>query len=73
MLEPIASRYARGRVLTTDDSAAALQIALANTPPEGMICVAGSLYLIGELRPQIIHLQEHENDDATQRVTKDTE
>jgi hypothetical protein len=35
-------------------------MALANTPAEGMICVAGSLYLIGELRPEIIHLQEHE-------------
>jgi len=58
MLEPIARRYARGRVLTTDNSATALQRALANTPPEGMICVAGSLYLVGELRPEIIHLQE---------------
>ena len=58
MLEPIASRYARGRVLTTDNSAAALQMALADTPPHGMICVAGSLYLIGELRPEIMHLQE---------------
>jgi dihydrofolate synthase/folylpolyglutamate synthase len=60
MLEPIARRYARGSVLTTDNSAAALQMAFANTPAEGMICVAGSLYLIGELRPEIIHLQEHE-------------
>jgi dihydrofolate synthase/folylpolyglutamate synthase len=60
VLEPVARRYARGTVLTTDDSAAALQMALANTPAEGMICVAGSLYLIGELRPEIIHLQEHE-------------
>src|SRR6185503_14478936 len=58
VLEPIARRYARGRVLTTDNSATALQRALANTPPEGMICVAGSLYLVGELRPEIIHLQE---------------
>jgi dihydrofolate synthase/folylpolyglutamate synthase len=62
MLEPIARRYARGSVLTTDNSAAALQMALANTPAEGMICVAGSLYLIGELRPEIIHLQDDENE-----------
>jgi dihydrofolate synthase/folylpolyglutamate synthase len=71
MLEPIARRYSRGRVLTSDDSAAALQMALANTPPEGMICVAGSLYLVGELRPRLIHLQE-DYDYATQRTTKDT-
>jgi dihydrofolate synthase/folylpolyglutamate synthase len=62
VLEPVARRYARGTVLTTDDSAAALQMALANTPAEGMICVAGSLYLIGELRPDIIHLQDDENE-----------
>jgi dihydrofolate synthase/folylpolyglutamate synthase len=53
MLEPIALRYARGKVLT---STTALQTALANTPREGMICVAGSLYLAGELRPQILAL-----------------
>jgi dihydrofolate synthase/folylpolyglutamate synthase len=62
ILEPIARRYARGRVLTTEDSAAALQMAVVNTPAEGMICVAGSLYLIGELRPEIIHLQDDENE-----------
>ena len=54
MLEPIAMRYAQGNVLKIDDSAGALQMALANTPAEGMICVAGSLYLVGELRPQIL-------------------
>jgi len=54
MLEPIAMRYAQGKVLKSDGSAAALQMALANTPVEGMICVAGSLYLAGELRPQIL-------------------
>jgi len=54
MLEPIAMRYAQGKVLKSDGSAAALQTALANTPVEGMICVAGSLYLAGELRPQIL-------------------
>ena len=54
MLEPVAMRYARGKVLKSAGSAAALQTALANTPGEGMICVAGSLYLIGEMRPQIL-------------------
>jgi len=56
MLEPIASRHARGQILKGDDSSTALQIARANTPAEGMICVAGSLYLVGELRPQILRL-----------------
>jgi len=54
MLEPIAMRYAQGKVLTSAGSATALQTALANTPREGMICLAGSLYLVGELRPQIL-------------------
>jgi dihydrofolate synthase / folylpolyglutamate synthase len=54
MLEPIALRYAQGKVLKSDGSAAALQMALANTPGEGMICVAGSLYLVGEMRPQML-------------------
>ncbi len=54
MLEPVAMRYARGKVFKSDGGAAALQTALANTPREGMICVAGSLYLIGEMRPEIL-------------------
>jgi dihydrofolate synthase/folylpolyglutamate synthase len=57
MLEPVALRYAQGKVLKNESSAAALQTALANTPGEGMICVAGSLYLVGELRPQILGQQ----------------
>ena len=57
MLEPVALRYAQGKVLKNESSAAALQTALANTPGEGMICVAGSLYLIGELRPQMLGKQ----------------
>ena len=57
MLEPVALRYAQGRVLKSDGSAAALQTALANTPGKGMICVSGSLYLVGELRPEILSLR----------------
>ena len=55
-LEPIATRYARGNVLKSNSSDAALRIALANTSSEGMICIAGSLYLVGEMRPQILSL-----------------
>jgi len=57
MLDPIARRFTRGRVLNTGDSAEALQVALANTPGTGMICVAGSLYLVGEMRPPILSLR----------------
>jgi dihydrofolate synthase / folylpolyglutamate synthase len=57
MLEPTARRFARGKVLTGDGSATALQMALDQTPREGMICVAGSLYLAGEMRPQILSLR----------------
>jgi len=56
-LEPIAQRFARGTVLKSDTSAEALQIALDHTAREGMICVAGSLYLAGELRPRILSLR----------------
>jgi len=63
MLEPIAMRYARGKVLKSDGSAAALQTALADTPREGMICVAGSLYLVGEMRPQMLSLRWGKQND----------
>jgi dihydrofolate synthase / folylpolyglutamate synthase len=55
-LRKVADRFARGRVLTSESSVTALSIARAETPPEGLICVAGSLYLIGELRPLILEL-----------------
>jgi dihydrofolate synthase/folylpolyglutamate synthase len=55
-LEPVAMRYARGIVVKSDNSEAALATALANTSSVGMICIAGSLYLAGEMRPQILNL-----------------
>ena len=55
-LREVANRFARRKVFTSNTSAAALSIARAETPPEGMICVAGSLYLVGELRPLILSL-----------------
>jgi len=56
MLRSIASRFARGVVIETDSSAHALHIALGRTPSEGLICIAGSLYLIGEMRPSILKM-----------------
>jgi dihydrofolate synthase/folylpolyglutamate synthase len=53
-LREVADRFARGKVFTSESSAAALNVARAETPPEGLICIAGSLYLIGELRPLIL-------------------
>lgn len=55
-LQTIAARFAQGKTLTSNSSAEALRIALANTSPEGLICIAGSLYLIGEIRPLILGL-----------------
>jgi len=58
VLQTIACRFAKGTILVSESSAEALRIALANTPSEGLICVAGSLYLAGEMRPSILSLGE---------------
>jgi dihydrofolate synthase/folylpolyglutamate synthase len=55
-LQTIASSFAKGTVLASESSSEALRIAIANTPPEGLICIAGSLYLAGEVRPPILSL-----------------
>lgn len=55
-LREVADHFARGKVLTSESSAAALRIAEAETPREGLICIAGSLYLVGELRPLILSM-----------------
>ena len=55
-LRPIASRFARGAIIDTDSSAHALRVALDRTSSEGLICIAGSLYLIGEMRPSILKI-----------------
>jgi folylpolyglutamate synthase/dihydropteroate synthase len=54
MLEPIANRFAKGRVVKTQSSVQALRVATQMTPSDGLICIAGSLYLIGEMRPRIL-------------------
>lgn len=60
LLRSTAERFARGAVIETGSSAEALQAALASTPPDGLICVAGSLYLIGEMRPPILNMRLEE-------------
>ncbi len=57
-LQTIARRFAKGKVLSTQSGAEALRTAIANTTAEGLICVSGSLYLIGEMRPLILSLGE---------------
>jgi dihydrofolate synthase/folylpolyglutamate synthase len=53
-LAPLADQFARGVVIETRSSAEAMRVAIAQTPKDGLICVTGSLYLIGELRPSIL-------------------
>ncbi len=66
MLQPIASRFAKGDVVEARSSAEALRIATERTPSNGLICIAGSLYLIGEMRPSILSTcQEKQHDYAT--------
>jgi dihydrofolate synthase/folylpolyglutamate synthase len=55
MLEPIANRFAKGSVVNTQSSVEALRVATEMTPSNGLICIAGSLYLIGEMRPRILN------------------
>ena len=58
ILQTIAGRFAKGKVLPAESSRDALRTAIANTSTEGLICVAGSLYLLGEVRPRILSLGE---------------
>jgi dihydrofolate synthase/folylpolyglutamate synthase len=57
-LTPLARRFARGAVLEIASSTEAVRTAITQTPPEGLICVTGSLYLLGETRPLILKLAE---------------
>lgn len=64
------SSLAHRTSIETSSSAEALRVAIAQTPKDGLICVTGSLYLIGETRPMILKLVEQQHDDATPRITK---
>ena len=57
-LTPLARRFARGAIIETVSSTEAIRTAITQTPPEGLICVTGSLYLLGETRPLILKLTE---------------
>lgn len=52
-LREIAVRFVPAdRIQTTSSSVEALRIAFEITPADGLVCVAGSLYLVGEVRAQ---------------------
>jgi len=52
VLETIATQFARGSVSKSKTIGDAFHAALHQTPREGLICVTGSLYLIGEWKKQ---------------------
>jgi len=56
-LKSAAVSIAGGEVIVTSSSEEALRVALDRTPASGIICVTGSLYLLGEIRPLIIDRQ----------------
>jgi len=58
MLQPVANRFARGNVIEAHSSAEALRIATESTAPDGLICIAGSLYLIGEFRTSVLSMSQ---------------
>ena len=64
-LAPLAKQFALGLVIETTSSEEAVRTASAQTPAGGLICITGSLYLIGETRPTILKLAEQKHDHAT--------
>jgi dihydrofolate synthase/folylpolyglutamate synthase len=56
ILNSISQPYTNGTLTSARTSAEALEQALRMTPLDGMICVTGSLYLIGEVRKLIQRL-----------------
>ena len=49
-----AQQYSTGSVTSATTSSEAIEQALKCTRPDGMICVTGSLYLVGEVRGQLV-------------------
>jgi len=69
-LAPLARRFARGAVIEANSAAEAVRIAITQTSDNGLICVTGSLYLIGETRPLILKLVEQNHDHTTRRTAQ---
>ncbi len=49
------------RIVTAHSATQALETAVALTPPDGIICITGSLYFIGELRAKVAHQPQRNN------------
>jgi dihydrofolate synthase/folylpolyglutamate synthase len=58
MLNAVAGKLMRGNVTATTTSRDALRLAIEKTSEHGMICITGSLYLVGEMRYQIRHSEK---------------
>jgi len=57
-LAQLAKQFAPGVVIETTSSTEAVHTAITQTRKDALICVTGSLYLIGETRPMILKLAE---------------
>ena len=54
----VAKKLRLTNVTTTTTSRDALKLAIEKTPAHGMICITGSLYLIGEIRTELRHSEK---------------
>ncbi len=63
-LETIAKRFARGSVTKSKTGSDAFQTSLRITAREGLICVTGSLYLIGEWKREHGTAQDHQQPES---------
>jgi dihydrofolate synthase / folylpolyglutamate synthase len=54
----VAKKLRRTNVTATTTSRDALKLAIEKTPAHGMICITGSLYLIGEIRTDVRHSEK---------------
>jgi dihydrofolate synthase / folylpolyglutamate synthase len=56
LLQPLAAKFARKSVTASGSSTEALRVAVDRTPTDGMVCITGSLYLVGELRSESLRI-----------------
>lgn len=48
LLQAAPADFHRSKITATESVEEALSVALVETPPEGLVCITGSLYLVGE-------------------------
>jgi dihydrofolate synthase/folylpolyglutamate synthase len=63
-LASLAKQFGPNVVIETSSSTEAVRTAVTQTPAGGLICITGSLYLIGETRPMILKPAEEKHDHA---------